>query len=504
MVKVVKYLLVTIFFAALFSAKGEAQTINAATCNESDVQKALNGVTSDGATVDIPAGTCTWTSTLTYNATHSMTILGAGSQSIVGGGDVTTIIDNASPNQMLQITTTAGKTFRLSGITFKGATGATGFNGTVSISGYSQAVRVDHVHFNALNDLAVGLTGWEYGVVDHCLFDLTGVHNGVRVEHANWNNGINGDASWSDDTAFGTNKAIYIEDNICNGDSNGGWIDDADNGAHLVLRHNTMNNCYFQVHDQTGDNRGPRMFEVYQNNFQWTNTGASTTSLSLRDGTGLLWGNTSSHYAGFVTLWNDRGGANVSYPLPPNGWGYCGTEYNTQGPSIWDGNQNPEGKHSGYPCIDQIGRGKGDLLTSVFPLKLDRLTNTSQWPHEAIEPVYEWLNNWTSPGYGNYWSSQQPDIIAQNRDYYLYTTSFTGASGVGSGTLAARPSTCTAGPGGNTNGVAYWATDTNTLYVCGATNSWTTYYTPYTYPHPLVTGSSASIAAPTNLAATVQ
>jgi hypothetical protein len=79
--------------------------------------------------------------------------------------------------------------------------------------------------------------------------------------------------------------------------------------------------------------------------------------------------------------------------------------------------------------------------------------------------------------------------IQANRDYYNYTASFTGASGVGVGLLANRPANCTAG-------VAYWATDQGhwnqtgiggqgVLYKCTAPNTWTLYYTPYTYPDPL-------------------
>ena len=68
--------------------------------------------------------------------------------------------------------------------------------------------------------------------------------------------------------------------------------------------------------------------------------------------------------------------------------------------------------------------------------------------------------------------------------------------GVGCGTLANRPETCT-------TGVGYWATNqkcddltgmvgvnpsipiSGTLYKCTSTNTWEPYYTPYTYPHPL-------------------
>ncbi|HJT68698.1 MAG TPA: hypothetical protein VJ731_00785, partial [Terriglobales bacterium] len=41
-------------------------------------------------------------------------------------------------------------------------------------------------------------------------------------------------------------------------------------------------------------------------------------------------------------------------------------------------------------------------------------------------------------------------------------------------------------------GVGYFATDQGpqgTLYTCSALNTWTVHYVPYTYPHPLVSGT---------------
>jgi len=83
---------------------------------------------------------------------------------------------------------------------------------------------------------------------------------------------------------------------------------------------------------------------------------------------------------------------------------------------------------------------------------------------------------------------------------------------MGFGTLANRPTTCshtTAPNGENGGGVAYWATDQGSwknggaggvLYRCGATNTWTVQYTPFTYPHPLRNGSTAPVpTAPTNV-----
>src|ERR1019366_2080379 len=71
------------------------------------------------------------------------------------------------------------------------------------------------------------------------------------------------------------------------------------------------------------------------------------------------------------------------------------------------------------------------------------------------------------------------------------------SSGVGSGTLAARPANCT-------TGVGYWATDQGSwnqsgngkgngvLYKCTSTNTWTSYYTPLAYPHPLQGGTQTA------------
>ena len=196
-------------------------------------------------------------------------------------------------------------------------------------------------------------------------------------------------------------------------------------------------------------------------------------------------------------------------------------------PSKWDGNTDS----SGYPCISQPGRGKGDLLSGVFnnSTRLDSITGTVTWPNQAVDPVYAWNNTNTWPG-----DDQDAVVgvnpistnIQDNRDYYQQmasycfgpahnscgenpsgttlspgqTITFTGAAGIGQGLLSARPSTCTAGPGGNTPGVGYWATDQNTLYVCNPTNTWTAYYTPYTYPHPLAGGTPPD--PPTNLTAT--
>ena len=72
--------------------------------------------------------------------------------------------------------------------------------------------------------------------------------------------------------------------------------------------------------------------------------------------------------------------------------------------SAWDQNANPS---TGYACIDQPGRGKGDLITGTMPNAVNSRTGTISWLNEALEPVYEWQNTYTgAPGY--------PDLFYNN------------------------------------------------------------------------------------------
>src|SRR5215831_12800706 len=120
------------------------KTVKALSCSAADVQHALNQA-NDGDTVSIPAGTCHWTTGIQYVLVGSLTMTGAGDQSL-GGGDKTIIVDDMNPHgdpPLILITTAAGQTFRFTGITLRGGSMKTTYNGAIRITGTSKAVRVD-------------------------------------------------------------------------------------------------------------------------------------------------------------------------------------------------------------------------------------------------------------------------------------------------------------------------------------------------------------------------
>lgn len=404
-------------------------TVTAASCGREDVQAAVNAAP-EGATVMIPAGTCSWTSTLVVPA-KAITISGAG----VGQTIIIDDVARSGPNQSsMSISTVLGKPLRLTAFTLRGGSGGIGYGCSIGIDGTSRQVRVDHIHFLNVNSCSLLLSGWIYGVVDHNTFDLgvptangqflSTIYNGVRVNHRNWNGASYGDGSWADESYFGSEKAVFLEDNVFNN----GAATDIDHGGRMVFRRNRLTNAFAQGHNSANRyTRAARLFEVYQNTFTWIDAenAAFNHALYIRSGTGNIWGNKVRGFVNMVTAINDRSTINIGT------WGLC------NGSNPWDQNSQPDG----YACLDQIGRGKGDLLTGDPPV--NSATGMASWPRQAAEPFYVWGNDYAPPaGYGGarLWSSFGT-VIQEGRDYIV------GSS---------RPG-----------------------------------YSPYTYPHPLVTGAAA-------------
>jgi hypothetical protein len=106
-------------------------------------------------------------------------------------------------------------------------------------------------------------------------------------------------------------------------------------------------------------------------------------------------------------------------------------------------------------------------------------TCSGNWPDNGTYPCYQQIkdtfiwNNKANDDLLNPRVGSGSDCIQLNRDYW------TPASGLDAG----KPGTCA-------DNTFYGATDTGKLYKCHPANTWNLYYAPYTYPHPLASGSS--------------
>lgn len=507
----VRGLFVAFLLTASVSAK--AATITAASVSRNDVNTALQSA-SAGDTVVIPAGTATWTSGISWTAPADVTLMGAGDLSTQGGGDATVIVDGYnSSSPLFSIVANVTGVLRIAGLTVRGHATYSPLkeNGIVVISGGT--LRMDHCHFDVTQGNMKAVWFYVDGVLDHCIinplnvgFYISGAETGASA----------GNVVWSEPTGFGTSNFFYMEDNLFIGSLGGPFaVGDGWTGSRVVLRFNTIQGgAGFEGHatGHSGDDRGVRATESYGNLFTVLpgQANAPFDMANVPSGPSLIWGNTSEDdnlKNGIVFNVTRKNNDTYSQSPTPTGWGYAGTAFNGTG-SNWDGGTvNGTDTVLGYPCLDQPGRGQGDLLMGIFPTKINSTTGTIHWPNQAIEPVYLWnIHVVPNPGYGGalYDNATLGRVVA-NRDYYPQasgiqtnaTTPFDGTSGTGWGTLARRPTTCT-------TGVAYFATDqgswntsasnpygvqqngaSGVLYQCSATNTWTLYYTPYTYPHPL-------------------
>ncbi len=503
--------LLAAYCSLLAVSAARAATINAASCSQAAVQTAINSA-SDGDTVNVPAGSCTYT-TVSANApsviiNKAITVHGqttcTGARATLSCADSTIITDGTGTGfgeDPFQIGVSGA---RLTGITITG--GAAGdYGALISVCYPYNArltnMRVDHNHLTLTGSAISTMKGISFncgsGLVDHNY--ITTADDGLIINDTDSSDVRAGDYVWRQPLNPGSANCVYVEDNEFNFTTvlDGAW--DSYGGARLCFRFNDVKGTNTGSHGlDSGDGRSTLLQEMYNNTF--ANSGSPIYSWAgSRGGTFYIFNNTVSSSGGSYNILNDIREYRADEDFMPHpGWGYC------DGTNPIDGNTSGQ---YGYPCQDQNGRGS---------------PNASGWG--TVEPLY--------PGYmwGNSWKGRTPTIndvnvndalndciqppdfvngctvqkyqIKNNRDFYMEGGTCSGStctSGTGSGPLSARPPNCTPG-------VAYWATDQGSwntsgsggqgvLYQCSAPDTWTLYYTPYTYPHPLVGGGGGGHSA---------
>lgn len=483
------------------------------------VQTAINAASANYV-MTFAAGSYNWDTVIKFNITQGGTLICASVgacivNDTVQGGDAVIAMSNFSGTDTLL--------YRTSGFTFNQNTVGSGQviwwgdNCFPNCSGLFTQVRVDHNTFNlqpqafaftvGASNSSGGLTGQIYGVMDHNT--ATSVSSTVPAGLFREIGKLNPSPPAN---PMGTGNNFFIETNTLNFaglDTTGTPCSDGWGTIGVVIRYNTYTNCLMAMHGVTHGG-GPQNVEFY-NNTGAVNSGAASSGFA--DGYRLFHHQGSGTFIDFnntFTAFSGKSGEVISMlyyrdeqtvgedggALPPDA-AICDGTVNApaDAPYVIDGNRLPLTTYRGYPCWHQPGR---DFAANYVPM-------------------YSWNNKWSDtlaqvPLLMGDVDQGSPDYHAQhfvqNREWFEAVSNqaqtstsspFNGSSGMGFGTLANRPPTCTTSTetafGAGAAGVGYFATDVGaqgTLYSCTATNVWSVYYVPYVYPHPLVSGGGGT------------
>jgi hypothetical protein len=339
--------------------RAQAAEIRAKSVSLTDVTSAV-GAAKDGDTVIVPAGTASWTAPL--EITNNITLQGTGAESTIVISEVprgSRGQAGAPRNQFVRPSKMGGarspagsrqrfligvnlmrdRPFRLTGFTFKGGLVNTEktFNGEIRITGNSHSFRIDHCAFDQLHGTNVRVGGFLWGVIDHCKFNLLNAQP-IRLGHETWNGGDHGNGSWADNPYWGSEKFVFIEDNVFE-NATGKTAIDAYEGARFVVRYNHFHNCGLSMHGTEASGRGGKQVEEYNNTYRNNN---SLPAGQIRSGSVITHDNTWSKV--------NRGHVLQAYRLfgYPQHWGYCNGQnpYDDNAPSgrtgYWE-----TGKHTG-------------------------------------------------------------------------------------------------------------------------------------------------------------
>jgi len=404
-------------------------------CDLATLQAAVN-VAARNATITCNAGTWTWSGTLSI--TKGLSLIGAGrGNTILRGSDVIIEIlpDTAAiANEEI---------IRVIGFTFDGNNSAlhlieTVGAGPTASKPFRNLAIGDNTFRNGGTSTSGGgiisTAGQVRGVIYNNIFDRVNVVLKVmgNDDTTEWSNGHFPFAFGNSDNLFFEGNTIQYSSSFSGQDP--GWTETGQ-GGRLALRYNSWNMAN-TTQSELWDAHG----------FQYMPGGQTGTMISE------YYGNTITNAKGYRWV-NHRGSWGLYFNNILTGTGGMGIEANV------------------YSCTANVPGASGVYKAEVNNTYVFNNTNNGAAENMGIGA--------TGGGCG----------VNENDEFYNYNPSFNGTTGIGRGTSAPTGSCAV--------GTAYWKASTptptvnssiiqsGTLYKCTAPNTWTAYYTPYTYPHPL-------------------
>lgn len=472
-----------LYFLLLVCLTAKATTYPAASWN--DVQTLHDSTVSNGDTIEVASGSYTVSTPVAITKAVRITCAGA-----------CTLTDNSSNTAiMITFTESTAGSVRFDGFDIIQGTGVHsnpyGVIKLIATSGGEPILIQGNTYSMVTTSGDLIIADTNKGVIRGNTQTAI-VGSGLCFNNASFvRHKVNSGNSWSTGPSHGaldsTGRAnLYIENNTLNRVAEAIDVDDR---GRVVIRYNQIMNGAAGSHGADTSGLGSREMEVYGNTFVWDITPQTTGGCP----------NVMQNVNAFIAF---RGGggnyifANVVPDITSAEWGDK-AEVAIFLEQLRRNAGNYACYNEGWPAPFQFGWGytSGGTQCGTTGVFMDP------------EPTYIFNNS----GAGNYGSpavSDYPvnecgggagtitDYVHINREYYLYDGSFAGTTGIGSGARASRPAS-------TTNGVAWWATDaggdwntTNGTANDGCLDvvvggSWTNcVYTPYTYPHPLTTGST--------------
>lgn len=429
--------------APIGQEKVRAANLTATSCSQTDVQVAIDA-SQAGDTVNVPSGNCTWTRVTLAKAI-----------TLNGTGKGATNITLGTGSGMLAITKQAAGVIRIQNLTFL-VNNNKSTPKPVTIGG--SWLSAQPVIFQ---DLAITLTNADFVTIQTAggvIFSRLTFNGSYQSTLLQAKDAQDASGSWSTPSSLGALDSnglrnIYVEDSTFFG----GTVTDCDDGCRLVLRNNTISNSEgFNSHGMDTSAHGLRHFEIYNNAFLFPDKTCTQGNQSLSNMQQYIW-----IRGGTGVIYNNKFDQNAS-----SCWGHGKNEMRWDIRGVEDARRNINGDSIAcgqvrYPAPHQLGQGhSGSAIVHPDPIHVWGNSVNDNTRNDGASLRIRSGFSWGNPcGF----------------DYSTFFRWGREAINTSIGSNSCSGSGCTVdGKGGTTK----------------------PNYTPYTFPHPLVSGVQTPTQTP--------